>query len=138
MAERQIDFGENVTREIVQDGRIIIYTVPEMNRSGIDAWAQACFDTLSWYPKDKKLRSLHHVTTFGAMLSPYANKIIRKVTVASEDWSGYTAIVMQKSMTSQLIEIVMRQLSRITSGFSVRFFTSKEDAIQWLLEQPDH
>lgn len=135
--EIQVDFGNGVTREMLHDGKVVVYTINKMTRVALDSWVEASLDSLTHYAEDQTLRVIHHVSSLREMLSPYARQSIQRVTNASENYQGYTAIVIQSSITAQLLKIIMRQVSRVVRQWTVRFFTDKEKAMEWLLEQPD-
>lgn len=129
-------YAPTVSREIHPQG-VYIYRISATDRPSIDAWKRACIETNDLIDVTKTVRTMHCANNLGGLITPYANQRIREVMQDSARLRGYTAIVLQRSLTVALVEMLWRQLASWNKTWDMKIFFEEDAALAWLLNQPD-
>jgi hypothetical protein len=110
-----------------QIDNVYIFTLSDMSRVSIDAWAnkvQAVIDSL---PEGAPFLAIHQFTSQYATLTPYLKS--RSDQLVNDTHPSRTAIIMPKSGLTHMVTALLPKLSRKKGA---RFFTTREEALDWL------
>lgn len=129
--------GYGVTRELPYNGQIAVYTVEKLSRDAIDAWADDRKEMIDHHPLNETMRTIHIIDDASGFISPYASARIRESVYYAANVKGYTAVVVNESLTARLVEILLRKLAGVIRTWKFRFFHTRQEAEQWLLAQAE-
>ena len=129
--------GYGVIREMPYEGQITVYTVENLSRDAIDAWAEDRREMIDHFPSDATMRTIHIIDDASGFISPYATARIRESVHYAAKVKGYTAVVVSESLTARMVEIMLRKLAGVIRNWKFRFFHSRQEAEKWLLAQAE-
>jgi hypothetical protein len=129
-------FSATVSREIRPDG-IVLFRIRATDHESVDVWARACITTNRILDPKKTSRTMHCVDDTSGLVTLHAHRCINEVIKDSVYLKGYTAIVVQRTLTIALIETIWRHLAQILKRWDMKIFFHENGAIAWLLAQPD-
>lgn len=113
-----------VIREWLHDDHIVAYTLGDVAREAIDAWAEAVIDLQRQWPDDRSYLALYDVSSIPA-LTPYARKRAEDIAsnAAQMEIEGRYAVVLKRSIISMIIRLFMqRDLTERNRHFERRLF----------------
>ena len=130
--------AEGLTRHYLYDKQIVVFTVEDIHQHTIDAWAEAVkHEVLNW-PAERPFLNIHNFLNVKNMsFTPYIRKKSAELTPLAPDKVGRTALVLPRSLVSQIVHYFLR-----TQQLRVRprqVFFKMDDALQWceaLLKDP--
>jgi hypothetical protein len=129
--------GNGVTREMPYDGQITVYTVENLSRDAIDTWAEDRREMIDHAASESTMRTIHIIDDASGFISPYATARIRESIYYAANVKGYTAVVVNESLTAHMVEILLRKLAGVIRTWKFRFFHTRQEAEQWLLAQAE-
>jgi hypothetical protein len=128
--DAKTDQEEGVTVELIEENTIGVITMYGVARSTVDEWIEVTQKLLSEWPKDKPYLVIHDVSDRRTSITPYMRARINDLYKMKLSQPGFMAIILPKSIASQIIQVFLRYLR--TEPMIVQIFFSKEDAIAWL------
>jgi hypothetical protein len=111
-------------------GNVYVFTLGDLSRASIDAWADKLQQLLDTHPEDQVFLTLHHFANPYAVLTPYLKA--RSEQLRNVRTFSHAAIVLPRTGLTQMVAVL---LPKISHGNSSRFFTSREEGLAWLQEQ---
>ncbi len=109
---------------------IYVFTLADLSRASIDAWADKVQQLLDTHPEDQVFLTLHHFANPYAVFTPYLKA--RTERLKNVRTFSHAAIVLPRTGLTQMVAVL---LPKISHGNSSRFFTSREEGLAWLQEQ---
>jgi hypothetical protein len=106
---------------------VFIFTLRDLSRQSIDAWAKKVQAVLDNWPEGEPILTLHHFDTPYATLTPYLKACADQLN--NRKHLSRTALVLPRTALTQLMVSLLPKLSR---GKAARVFTSREEALAWL------
>jgi len=129
--------GYGVSREMPYEGHITVYTIEKLSRDAIDVWADDRKEMIDHHPQEMTMRTLHIIDDGSGFISPYATARIRESVYYASNIKNYTAVVINESLTANMVEILLRKLAGAIHSWKFRLFHTREEAERWLLAQSE-
>jgi hypothetical protein len=120
----------NLFREWACDRQIVIYTVRDISRDTIDAWAKLILDTIDTWPAGHPFLALFDLNFPEASLTPYVRDRLGEVMDSQHNLKGRTVLVMRKGFLVNLARIYLR--NRKLGIRERQIFFSREEGLAWL------
>ena len=128
--------ARGVMREVLDKGRITVFTLIDLADETVDVWVEACLDLMEHCRDEgQPLRILQDLARPGVVQTAYSRARGNTVTNAFPDLEGRIGYVMQPGITSQ-------RVGRYVQGQEHHYrerhiFYSREEALAWLREEPE-
>ncbi len=123
-----------LTRQWLRGRRIIAYTLTSVAHETIDAWARAAASGVNEWPRDQVYLSMHDVSSENLSLTPYIRSRVLELVRNRPEATGRTAVVIDTGVAEMVMRLFANQLLHVIRGRPLRLFTSRDQAIGWLLE----
>jgi hypothetical protein len=120
----------NLFREWACDRQIVIYTVRDIQRDTIDAWAKLILDTIEDWPAGWPFLALFDMNFPEASLTPFVRDRLGEVMDSQHDLKGRTALVMRKGFLVSLAQVYLR--NQKPGKRERRIFFSRVEGLAWL------
>ena len=119
----------------VYGGKIHIYALTSLADSEVDAWFKALDD---WYglieihgnAAERKVLILNDFSKLDMNASAHSRARQRELATTHRDLRGWSAVVISKALYAQIPEL---QREWMESKVEWRYFTSRDDALTWLM-----
>jgi len=119
----------------VNRNQIHIINIDDLTRQGVDEYIKIVEDEIL-AKEDTLLLSIHNYAKLGGMITPYflgsAKKLADKNT--RTDMYGRVGMVTTMDIFRILINPLMKIFARENNKVEIKFFTSLDEAIQWVSE----
>ena len=122
----------HLTRELLFDGRIIVYAFNSPSRDTINLWAETCKADILACPPDKPFLVVHDFSAKGIMVTPYGRERAEELAHFHPEVKGRAAVLLPPTFASHLIRLFMVQKPHTCR--ERKMFESRYAAIKWLLE----
>jgi hypothetical protein len=126
----EIKSEEGTTLEMIEDNTIGLMTLYGVARSTVDEWFDANVKLLTTWPKDKPYLVIHDASDRRTTVTPYMRARVNDLYKMNLRKDGFAAVVLPKSVTSQVIQVFLRYLR--TEPMVVQVFFTRDEAIAWL------
>ncbi len=127
--------GAGVTQSWVADGRIPVFTIPDVNRTAIDVWANSVLAYIDTFDPDTQYLILHDISAAGMALTPYVRTRSQELAIACAPLHGRLAAVMSPGPMSQLVGMFLKhELRQKMRNITSETFGNRDEAIAWLVE----
>ncbi|MCC7449677.1 MAG: hypothetical protein IT324_19820 [Anaerolineae bacterium] len=120
-----------LSREWIADGHIVVYTLQDGTRTTIDRWVKAFTADIAAWPEDRPFLVIHDFSARQVTTTPYGREGGDKLVNVRPEVKGRVAVLLPKTIAAHLIRLFLDQHTK--GGRERRIFTSREDAIKWLL-----
>ncbi len=107
---------------------IFVFTLKDLSRQSIDAWADKVQEVVDSLPKDQHFMVVHHFDSPYMMLTPYLKSRTAQMKAGSRS-TYYAAIVLPRS---GIVKLMAPLLPKMNRNGTTRFFTSREEGLAWL------
>ena len=125
------NLGNNITKEWLLDGPILVFTGQEATRLAVDTWADALKAELLSWPQNTPLHVINDFSSPRSSLTPYAKSKADELIKLRPDTFGYTGLVIQANFAGRLIRLWYGAASMILK-VQTRIFYKREDAVVWI------
>ena len=126
----------HLTRELVDNGRIVIFTITEMTRTTVDAWIEGCLAYMrDCVTKEYPMLVLQDLSDPNVTQTPYSKERGAEATTAMPELSGRTAFVLPKTAAALRIQFFIRGQSNHHRQREA--FFDRDSALAWLREALD-
>lgn len=125
--------GEGLTKEFLFDKRIVIYHLDTVSREILDAGADDVLDTMKNWREGHPYLVIYDITSAKIALTPHLRHRLQELSKAYPDLKGRSAVVLPRSVVTQVFRLFVRSQNRI--GRSKQVFFNRESAIDWLKEK---
>lgn len=137
--ENQMEqLADGLTRHYLHHGQIVVFTFENIHQHTMDAWTDAVRNGLAVAPADRPYLSIYNfLPVENPSFTPYTRKKASELTPLMPNIKGRTALIMRRSLVSQIVSLFLR-----TQGNQARkrqVFFKLEDGIKWceeLLKEP--
>ena len=126
------ELSSGLTREWLYDGQIVVYTVKDVRRETIDAWLETFTTDIMNWPADGIFRVVHDLSIAGG-ITPYGRTRGQEMFNTCPEVLTWAALVLPDTFVNDLIRIFLRTQSTHTESRVRECFTTREDALKWLL-----
>ncbi len=142
------EIATGVTREWLNEGRVVSYTVSAVSVASINAWSATAIDTLEHWPEDHPYLALHDVSQpgmgllflaavgndiFNIGVVPSAQQRVQEIVESRPDWQLALAIVVSASLSGRMTKLLFQQ-TQPGSRIQVKAFFHRSAALKWLDE----
>ncbi len=119
-----------VTLERLHDDQAFIFTISDISRVVIDAWAGKIKDLTRDWPDDRTFFAVNHFDGKRLNLTPYMRAKIQQLADWQPERRGYIAGVLPRTFFAQLMTLFLATMKR--NNMTTRFFFTREEALVWL------
>lgn len=128
--------GHEVYAEWVERGKILIFTLPNSHQATLDIYIEASLESLKMPPPDEPYFVMHDLTSREVVFTPYMRKHLERVSdyIREQELHGYAAIILTKTITSQILVNYSRIFSKRSKVQQV-LFTNPDKGLAWLKEK---
>lgn len=120
-------------REVLDDGKIIIFTLTDMTRDTVDAWVDGCIDAMRKCSEEKRpLLIVQDLSDPNISQTPYSKQRGAETTDAYPDVFGRIAFILPETVLADPIRKFMR--SQPNQSRNRDAFHTREEALAWLRE----
>ncbi len=125
------ELDAHLTRTFLSDERIVAFTISSMNRATLDKWAAAAAFELEHWNENLPFLNLQDFSACqNFSFTPYLRQKSEEITTGRPDKIGRTAVVIQKSLNSQIVRMFL--LAKKDMYRQRQIFFKREDALRWL------
>jgi hypothetical protein len=128
--------GAGVTRERLDEGRIVVFTLSDMSTESVDIWVDACLDAMrDCVEAQRPLLVVQDLSTPGVMQTDYSRSRGNTVTTAYPELEGRIAFVLPEAI------VTAYRIGRYVRGQGNQYrrrqlFITREEALAWLRAWP--
>lgn len=123
--------GQFVTREWVDNKRIVHFRLYSITRDAIDEWINSSRETFLQWPAHEPILIVHDFTESGALsLTPYIRKRATELANVRPELMGRAAIVFPRTIGAQAAKIFV--LISLQKHRVRRVFFTVDEALGWL------
>src|SRR4051812_46322856 len=126
----EINTDKDTALEFIENGTIALITMRGISREEIDEWFNTTVKVFTEWPDDKLILIIHDASNKRVTLTPYLRGRINDLYKLKLEKRGFGAIILPKSVPTQIIQVFLRYIK--TDPLVTRVFFSKDDAIAWL------
>ena len=124
------ELGLGVTREWVNDHRIVVFTIADVSRAAVDAWMDAVTQTMNTWTADTIYIVHDYTPSKTSMLTPYMRARIQELYEFGRDLRGHLAVVLPRTFITILMKAFLNKQER--TGITVYVCFSREEALREL------
>ena len=133
-------FNFGITREWRDNPPIaIISTEGNMARDAVDEWTSVVRKTVQEWDFDTPMCILADLSSPAQGITPYSLKCAEDIYMYMANTSSstvYLSILLRDTLLIRLTNTILRRLRARTKKIQTNFTTSREQALQWLVEEP--
>lgn len=118
---------------VQQDGAITVYTFTNSEDSTIDAWAAELTRLIESTPQDQAFRVLMDVSSNQVNFTRYARQKSVEIFTTFKHRKGRFAFLFSSKPAPHFARIFFASLGKL--AFEREYFSNREQAINWLLQQ---
>lgn len=134
-----VEIRPGLTFERLRDGAIIAFTITEMSRDMIDAWANSAVSHLNEWPTGKPFLNLQDFSQIESFtITPYFRERVKDITGPRPEINGRTAVIVPRNFTMHVVRMFTRLLPSMGRSSRERdIFFEREKGMAWLEEMLD-
>ncbi|MBZ0291476.1 MAG: hypothetical protein K8L99_02815 [Anaerolineae bacterium] len=118
-------------KEWLADEQVLCYRFFDTEPATIDAWSEDLTSELLNWPEERPWRLLLDITLRGNIISAYALRQAREISMLRPELDGRLAILVSSPLAVRMISLAIRST---TNRYRQRLVFGREDkALQWLL-----
>ncbi len=126
-----------LTRELLQDGKIVLFTLYDISPQTLEAWAEGNKAAISDWPVDQPFLNIQDFTPVkGLTITPAIREKVKVLTGLRKEQPGRTAIVIASRLTVIAVQTILGLLTLMRRSKHVsrerKVFFSREEAIEWV------
>jgi hypothetical protein len=127
--------GHGVSREWLEDGRILVLTMPEgAHRDAIDVWFNTLTETADQWDKSRPFLVLHDSRELGFSYY-FRERAIAAGKRTPKDLKGRAAVVLSGGVIGHLLAMLAKLSSNnVSAHFTLKTFNDYDQALTWLRE----
>lgn len=128
----QLEHG--VTREWLDEGRIVVFRTSSSSRAASDVWGEAVMATVKAWPNGQPFLALYDFRKLG--LTPYNREVSLRVGNSVPDhFQGRFALLVGRDVLGHAIRLFgTRELGRVMPQLRGNYFYDEAEALTWLRE----
>lgn len=128
----QLEHG--VSREWLDEGRVVVFRTANSSRAAADVWAEAVMATVTAWPSDQPFLALYDFRQLG--LTPYNREVSLRVANSIPDhFQGRFALLVGRDVLGHAIRLFgTRELGRVMPQLRGNYFYDESEALTWLRE----
>lgn len=127
--------GNGVSCQWIEGGKVLHLRLDNVSRSAIDTMISALDDYFYMIPDTYYSRVLYEIG--GVPLTPYLRRRTEEIARNHLNQEGKGAVLLRPTTFTLLIQrFVEWELQRTPRRSRRRIFTSREAALEWLLDEP--
>lgn len=128
------DLGKGVSLEWVDKGKILMLTLPNINRATIDCYIETCIEIARCWPAEERVRVLHDVSHKDIALTPYLRQGLEKAqaVLVELDLQGVSAVVTQRGFIKSIMIQLGKALYKQAPNIETHYFHNRDKALAWL------
>jgi hypothetical protein len=139
-----------VTRDWIDDNRIVLFRLHAATASAINHWSETALQTLQDWPQDRPYLALHDLSqpgigllymmavqydVFNIGITPDGRKCAASMIRARPDWLLSLALVVSYSLTGRMAKLRVFQTDTEDFHLQTKVFFNLRSAEEWLRRQ---
>lgn len=126
-----------LTREILLDGKIVLFTLYDISPETLEAWAEGNRSAITDWPAEQPFLNIQDFTPVkGLTITPAIREKVKVLTGLRKEQPGRTAIVLANRLTVIAVQTILGLLTLMRRSKHVsrerKVFFSRDEAIQWV------
>ncbi len=127
--------GQYVTREWIDNKRIVIYRIYGITREAVDEWITSAFEIFKLWPATEPLLVVYDFSESGGLsITPYIRKRTAELAEARPELMGRAAVILPRTIGAQAARIFV--LISLKKNRVRRVFFTVDEALAWI-RKPD-
>jgi hypothetical protein len=129
------ELAPHVTREFLQDGRIVVFSLKSVSRNDVDTYAYYLNATSDDYPTEAPFCLIQDFSELPT-LTPYVRQMIDDVVTHFQEKfpAVYVAVLVQPSIYGRITSNFVQRDLDSPSGGERRILANRDEALNWLGE----
>ncbi len=130
MTSNKTQLATGVTKETLEDGKILLFKVETVNQSSIDAWYAELHQLIANWSADQPYLVIYDMTHPAVTLTPYMRKKAAEINGLRQDVQGRIALILKPNPFTYVFRFFLKSLrgkSRTTA-----IFFERNHAINWV------
>ncbi len=130
-------YPHGVTREWYYENRIVVFSVPTVEREAIDSWYDILKKTMAEWPVGRKWLAMHDVSHQAHMvMTPYLRAKANEIyNYRMDSLRGCIAVAAPRTFVAQLIQLFFA--AQRNKRYATHLFFTRQSGLEWLKRMAD-